>query len=123
MNKKQVKVYVAGPYTKGDIAVNVKAAIDVANELASAGFYPFVPHLSHFWHLIHPHPYMTWMELDSAFVKVCDCLLRLRGESRGADGEVLLARELNIPVYYVSVYPKGLQQCIAQMRDDLLVEP
>lgn len=38
-----VKVYVASPYTLGDVAVNVKAQMDAADKLISLGFAPFVP--------------------------------------------------------------------------------
>lgn len=94
------KVYIASPYTKGDIAVNVKRQMDVANELMNKGFAPFVPLYSHFQHMMHPRPYIDWIEIDLEWVKVCDCVLRLEGESAGADGEVAFAKELGIPVYY-----------------------
>ena len=45
-------------------------------------------------------PYADWMELAPEFVKRCDILLRLPGESNGADMEVVLAESLDIPVYY-----------------------
>lgn len=35
------RVYVAGPYTKGDVAVNVRNAYEAANRLADLGFAPF----------------------------------------------------------------------------------
>ena len=38
------KVYIAGPYTKGDVALNVRKAYEAANQLADLGFAPFVPH-------------------------------------------------------------------------------
>jgi hypothetical protein len=92
------KVYIAGPYTKGDVAVNVRNAIEAANRLADIGYAPFVPHLTHFWHLTFPRPYEFWCELDNAFLPHCDILLRLPGESAGADREVALAHKLRIPV-------------------------
>jgi hypothetical protein len=94
----KAKIYVAGPYTKGDVAVNVRTALAVANELADLGFAPYVPHLTHFWHLIFPRPYDYWLELDNEFLPYCDALLRIPGESSGADKEVQLARSLNKPV-------------------------
>lgn len=33
------KVYVAGPYTKGDAAINVRNALVAANSLADVGLY------------------------------------------------------------------------------------
>ncbi len=95
-----IKVYIASPYTKGDVAVNVKTQLDIANELIINGFAPFAPLYSHFQHMAHPRPYEDWIRLDLEWVKVCDCVLRLEGESTGADGEVDLAKKLNIPVFY-----------------------
>lgn len=95
-----IKVYIASPYTKGDIAVNVKEQMDFANILMDAGFAPFVPLYSHFQHMAHPRPYEDWIKLDLEWVKSCDCVLRLEGESKGADGEVEFAKELGLPVFY-----------------------
>lgn len=94
------KVYIASPYTKGDIAINVKAQLDCVDELMNFGFAPFAPLYSHFQHMAHPRPYQDWIEIDKIWVLACDCILRLPGESTGADGEVQLAKENNIPVYY-----------------------
>jgi len=95
-----LRVYVAGPYTKGGEADNVRKAIAAADRLMELGFYPYVPHLTHFWHLLFPHPWEYWMELDKKYLRVCDILLRLPGESRGADEEVGSATRWGIPVVY-----------------------
>jgi hypothetical protein len=95
-----IKVYIASPYTKGDVAVNVKKQLDCADELMTFGFAPFAPLYSHFQHMAHPRPYEDWIKIDREWVLVCDCLLRLPGESSGADGEVELAKANKIPVYY-----------------------
>ena len=95
-----IKVYVAGPYTNGDTAINVRTALEVANNLADCGFAPYVPHLTHFWHLIFPRPYEFWLDLDNTFLPSCNCLLRLPGASAGADKEVELAQRLKLPVFY-----------------------
>lgn len=94
------KVYIASPYTLGDVAANVKFQIDVADELMNFGFAPFAPLYSHFQHMVHPRPYKDWIKIDLEWVKACDCLLRLGGESKGADGEVKFASDLGIPVFY-----------------------
>ena len=100
MEKFKIKVYIASPYTLGDVAVNVKRQINMADQLMTLGFVPFVPLYSHFQHLVHPRQYSDWIEIDKVWVLVCDCVLRLNGESSGADGEVKLAEENNIPVFY-----------------------
>lgn len=88
-----IAVYIASPYTKGDVAVNVKRQLDCANELINLGFLPFAPLYSHFQHMAHPRPYEDWIKIDLEWVLRCDCVLRLDGESPGADGEVKYARE------------------------------
>jgi hypothetical protein len=93
------RVYVAGPYTQGDVAVNVRKAYEAANELADLGFAPFVPHATHFWHMLFPRPYEFWLHLDNQFLSCCDAVLRLPGRSSGADKEVRLAKRLRIPVF------------------------
>jgi len=95
-----IKVYIASPYTLGDVAINVKRQMDMADQLMNLGFAPFVPLYSHFQHMAHPRPYADWIKLDLEWVEVCDCVLRLSGESSGADGEVLYARELNKNIFY-----------------------
>ena len=97
--QKQV-VYISGPYTKGDVSQNVRNACYAANEVLRIGHIPFVPHLTHLWHLITPKPYEEWLEIDFALIPKMDAMLRLPGESKGADREVELARSLGIPVYY-----------------------
>jgi hypothetical protein len=94
------RIYIAGPYTKGDVAVNVKKAMDIANELINLGYAPYCPHLSHYLHINNAQPYQIWLDLDNEFVKVCDVLLRIPGDSSGADKEVELAKSLKIPVVY-----------------------
>lgn len=98
MNRK--KIYIASPYTLGDVAVNVKRQIDVANELIECGYAPFAPLLSHFQHLVHPQDHDTWMDIDLTWLVQCDAVLRLEGESKGADIEVSAAKDHDIPVYY-----------------------
>ena len=68
--------------------------------LIKQGFAPFLPLLTHFQHMVHPEDYETWMKLDFIWVESCDALLRLPGESPGADREVKHAITLGIPVFY-----------------------
>jgi hypothetical protein len=95
-----VRVYVAGPYTKGDVAVNVANAIDAGTTIAEAGHFPFIPHLTHFWHYRSEHPYEFWIAQDLEWLKVCDAVVRLPGESSGADGEVAVAQKRGTPVFH-----------------------
>lgn len=95
-----IKVFIASPYTLGDVAVNVKVQIDTADELMNLGFTPFVPLLSHFQHLSKPRPYEDWIANDLEWLSACDCLLRLPGDSKGADGEVRYAKRTYKNVFY-----------------------
>jgi nucleoside 2-deoxyribosyltransferase len=83
-----IKVYIAGPYTKGDPVINTHNAIKAGEMLASFGFVPFIPHLTHFWHFLYPHDADYWYRYDFNWLDTCDCLLRLPGESKGADEEM-----------------------------------
>lgn len=103
-------VYISSPYSTGDQAVNVKKQIDATSILIDEGFCPVTPLLTHFVHMCHPKSYEEWMAIDMELVKRSDCVLRLPGESKGADREVGLARSLGIPVYYdiVSIIEESL---------------
>lgn len=93
-----MKVYVAGPYSKGDVALNVRTAIEAADQLAERHFCPYIPHLSHFWHLMSPKPYEWWLTYDAMWLLECDAVLRIPGESEGAEKEVRLAQQRGLPV-------------------------
>lgn len=82
------------------MVLNVRAALDAADTLASAGLAPFIPHLTHFWHLVHPRPYEFWLHQDNQWIPCCDALLRLPGPSSGADKEMDLAQELGLPIFH-----------------------
>lgn len=96
--RKPIRVYVAGPYSLGSEAHNVRVALEAAETLLRRGYAPYVPHLTHFWHLIFPHGYETWLALDFDWLDVCDVVLRLPGASAGADREVARALGQGIPV-------------------------
>lgn len=93
-------VYIAGPYTRGDVIVNVRAAIEAADEVARAGFIPYLPHTTALWHLVCPHDVDFWYAYDLEWLQKCDALLRLPGDSTGADNEVAFAQEHEIPVFH-----------------------
>jgi len=101
MDKRALRrVYIASPYRKGDMAMNVKFQLDCSDELIELGYYPYTPLLSHFQKISSGRDDKYWIELDLAWVEVCDIVLRLGGESDGADGEVAHAIKFGIPVVY-----------------------
>lgn len=95
-----MRVYVAGPMSKGPLEENIRRAIDTANVLMQNGFHPFVPHFYYVMQITCPQDYERWMELDFAFISACEALLRIPGESKGADREIVYAAERGIPVFY-----------------------
>jgi len=94
-----MKVYIAGPYTKGDVAQNVANATRLADYLANLGYTPYLPHLTHFWHMMYPRPYEWWLKYDMEWLRECDCVVRIFGDSSGADKEVSCAGELGKDVF------------------------
>jgi hypothetical protein len=94
------KVYVAGPYSKGNMVRNIGKAIEAANKLLDRGFAPFVPHThSALLDMVVERDPDVWYSLDNLFLADCDVLLRLPGESWGSDREVELARGHGMPVF------------------------
>ncbi len=109
------RAYIAGPISKGDLAHNINQATDAFVALAKAGYAPFCPHWSCYsgraeWtrgevrstagatpnELTHD----DWYGIDLSWVAVSNVVLRLPGESTGADLEVACATEHGIPVFY-----------------------
>jgi hypothetical protein len=95
-------VYVAGPY-RGDrhaVAQNISYARLAAVWLSRHhGAIPIVPH-----EIVFPH--VGEDEILAMCVNVllrCDAVVRLYGESAGADFEVAIAEENKIPVYRFAV--------------------
>lgn len=114
MSLRDMMVYVAGPITKGLIMENMRQAHAAGVLLVQKGFSVFVPHASCFWgHQVTEcgtgvapgaevdgvH-YETWMEMDFAVIRKCSMLLRLPGESAGADREVEYAQQIGVPVFH-----------------------
>ena len=95
-----MRVYIASPYTKGCQAENVLSAQDTGDKLMAMGNTPFLPLLNHYWNACSPKTEKTWLDWDLKWLEVCDCVLRLEGESKGADIEVAVAERLGKKVYY-----------------------
>lgn len=96
------KVFIASPMsTSGEPGANVHAAACAAADLKLAGFDPFVPQLTWFLHMIRPDVDVAkWRMWDLRWLKICDAVLRLSGDSDGADIEMAIAIESGIPVFY-----------------------
>ncbi len=120
------RVYIAGPISKGDLAANVNRATAAFVRLAKAGFAPLCPHWSVYskpcknWIIIDDEEtaedpdsvfcqgtkngndemtHADWIGVDLPWVEVSHAVLRLPGESTGADLEVEHATRHGVPVY------------------------
>lgn len=114
------RVYIAGPISKGDLLHNIRQADEAFRLLVLAGFAPFNPMWSAFsgsaqramqfaggnvvigvatqnggLRLSHS----DWLGTDLPWVEVAHAVLRLPGESNGADMETAHAIAHGIPVF------------------------
>jgi len=94
------RVYISGPITKGDRDANFQQAADVHRELMAAGFAVFNPMLSMKFPGAFDIHHDTWVASDLPWVAAADAVLRLPGESRGADIECEHASIHGVPVFY-----------------------
>jgi hypothetical protein len=115
-------IYVAGPIRRGCIWANVAQADKAMRELMVAGMAVINPMLS-CWagaaevRAGEPHPLAhgeyqglgaePWLTMDLEIVRRCDAVVRLPGDSSGADGEVAHAKSLGLPVF------ESVAECIA----------
>lgn len=94
------KIFISGPYTKGGVLNNVHNHMRAFNTLLLHGYAPFNPLLFHFQNMVYPRDYDTWIALDIEYLKICDAMLVLPGESAGSEIEIAEAEKAGIPVYY-----------------------
>jgi hypothetical protein len=93
-------VYIAAPYSSPDPVANTNRVIRIVDGLVDGGLLtPVVPHLTLLWHVVSPRPLEFWYAYDLALLARCDAVLRLPGESQGADREVTFAQGQQIPVF------------------------
>jgi hypothetical protein len=81
---------------------NAHSAIHIATALVDDGYTPFVPQTSILWEAITPKPWEWWIKYDLRVVGQCKLLLRIPGESKGADIECSHAKDLGIPIVFLS---------------------
>jgi len=104
-------VFIASPYTKGDVAINTHFQCKIFDKLLTDGrVLPVAPLWSHFQHLLFPRPYADWIRYDQDMLRLYDCCLRLSAvleaqgytqiESSGADAEVETFKNMGKPVFY-----------------------
>ena len=110
-------VYIAGPISSDPLG-GARYAVRTAAIVESLGMVPYVPHLGVLWEMISPMSYEKWMALGLAWLAKCDAVLRLPGESKGADREEEEARRMGIPVFRdiaeLERYSMGLERFFAR---------
>lgn len=91
-------VYIAGPYSS-DPVVGTRTAVRWAEWVECHGGAALIPHLSIVWDLVSHSLPERWYERDLHLLARCDALLRIPGDSAGADNEEAFAREHDIPIF------------------------
>lgn len=97
------KVYIASPYWDDDHFVryeNVKRQMHIADKLLAEGFLPFWPLHYFFIEQHHHREEVEWLAISLQWMRSMDALVRLDGDSKGADREVAFAQDINIPVFF-----------------------
>lgn len=100
---RRFKVYIACPITKGNLIANCRNATLAWNSLVGLGYAPFNPAANDFAVFMAsgvPPSYEDFMETDAAWLKSSDAVLRIPGESAGAEREIRQAKRHGIPVFY-----------------------
>lgn len=116
-----IRCYVAGPIGANDDARagKITAALDAGVELLRLGFAPFVPHL---WAAANLNAdgvasYEQWMDYDFAWLQQCQMVLRIPGDSPGADREVAEAQRLGLPVVYSVLHAEVYRDVLSRARE------
>lgn len=109
-------MYVAGPITGNPFGA-AREVIPVWRRLRSLGVAPFCPQWSILPEMIEPIDYETWLAYDFDVIRCCEALVRLPGDSPGADREVAFAAdELGLPVFEVPADWPLLERWAAELH-------
>lgn len=95
----RIRVYISCPMSLGDRVQNLAQAMIAMRELIGLGYAPWNPALTFFCEPFIDASHADWVDIDLPWVRQADAVLRLPGESRGADREVEAARVASIPVF------------------------
>ncbi len=100
------RVYISGPISNGgkipddDQHACLPEALRVWDALMRMGMAPLCPHLTVYAHKAYPQTYEAYIESDLSWILASEAVLRISGESKGADIECDFAKETGIPVYH-----------------------
>ena len=98
------RVYIAGPiHGSGTQAKNMAFAMRAAARLQDEGCAVFIPNLwfpyEVFKETLEENNQEDWMQMDFAWLRQCHAMVRLPGESPGADREEDFCAQHSIPVF------------------------
>lgn len=106
-------IYIAGPMALGSMAHNIRMAWEAAERLIDEGFSPIVPQNNFFREIMaKQRSHAEWLDIDKPLVLASSAILRLPGESKGADQEVRWAFENHIPVF------QSIEDLLAHFRQE-----
>ena len=100
MERRRLRVYVAGPISQGDVFENVTKAIRVGKKMVKDGLAPYVPHFDSYMFAGSDISWNAYLEWDFEWASLAEAVYRLEGPSEGADREVGMAMQQDIPVFY-----------------------
>lgn len=98
-NRSRPRVYISGPISRGDQEHNFDQSIVAQRELIRLGFSPLNPMLTMKFPGHESISHQEWIDCDLPWVEMSNAVLRLPGESIGADMETEHAKKLGIPVF------------------------
>ncbi len=106
MNRCDVRVYVAGPLTGTNptpvcYIANLHRMLHAANDIHHMGVAPYIPGEDFLRGIVAGDFLLNdYQRVSSAWLKAAHVVFRMGGESRGADAEVGIAHEHDIPVVH-----------------------
>lgn len=94
-------VFISGPITSQALSC-VRDSLPVYKFLLDNGAVPVGLQFAIIAEMVDPLSYEEWMDYAYGLIDHCDLLVRLPGESSGADREVDYASKRGLPVIYTS---------------------
>ena len=104
-----MRVFIAGPYgdhnSKHVIAENVRRADQVSRDLMAQGHQVYCPHkMSWGWEDDKRLTRDQFLELDNSLLKLwAEAIVRIPGDSPGADAELALAERIGLVVMELGI--------------------
>lgn len=103
-----MRIYLACPITVGDQKENYHNAMKASRDLLMLGCAVFNPATFMLQPWAYEIPHDQWMRTSKDWLMQAEALIRLPGESKGADQEVRWAEELGIPIHTMESFTAWL---------------